>query len=185
MSAAGQETMERMRAARSRLPEDLRDHCANPEDLALLKQWDQLQSGFRRVSARLLEDVETQAGVSPSTFQVLWYLMSCDDFTARMNQLSQILGFSTAGTTKVADRMAEAGLIERTPSTADRRVILVTLTDEGLRVSSLAIRAFLGALRERAVEPLGSDGFDALVAAAARIDPGGAAGGCPTAAGEG
>lgn len=183
MSVGGQETVQRLHAARSRLPEDLREHCANGEDIALLKQWDQLKSGFRRLSARLLEDVENQAGVSPSTFQVLWYLMSCEDFTARMNQLSQILGFSTAGTTKVADRMAEAGLIERTPSTADRRVILVTLTDEGLRVSSLGIRAFLGALRERAVEPLGPDGFAGLVAAVAGIDPGGAAG-CPGGAGE-
>jgi DNA-binding MarR family transcriptional regulator len=172
------ETAERLRSARSRLPEELREHCADAGDLALLRQWDQLQSGFRRLSARLLDDVEAQAAVTHSTFQVLWYLMSCADFTARMNQLSQILGFSTAGTTKVADRMAEAGLIERTPSTADRRVILVTLTDEGLRVSALAIRAFIGALRERAVEPLGEAAFARLVAAVAGIDPGGAAG-CP------
>jgi DNA-binding MarR family transcriptional regulator len=180
-----QETMERLAAARSRLPEDMQDHCADPDDLALLRQWDQLQSGFRRLSARLLDDVEGQAGITHSTFQVLWYLMSCEDFTARMNQLSQTLGFSTAGTTKVADRMADAGLIERAPSTADRRVILVTLTDEGLRVSALAIRAFIAALKERAVDPLGAGGFEALIAAVAGIDPGGAAVQCPGGAGDG
>ena len=48
-----------------------------------------------------------------------------------MSQLSAVLGFSTAGTTKVADRLAEAGMIERGPSAADRRVILVTLTEHG------------------------------------------------------
>ncbi len=195
MQAGREETMERLAAARSRLPEDLRDHCADPDDLALLQQWDQLQSGFRRLSARLLDDVEAQAGITHSTFQVLWYLMSCEDFTARMNQLSQTLGFSTAGTTKVADRMADAGLIERAPSTADRRVILVTLTDEGLRVSAVAIRAFIAALRERAVEPLGAagagdvggavGGFEQLVAAVASIDPGGAAEPCAGGAGGG
>jgi DNA-binding MarR family transcriptional regulator len=90
-----------------------------------------------------------------------------------MSQLSAILGFSTAGTTKVADRLAEAGLIERAPSSADRRVILVTLTEHGLNVAAQAISTFLGALRERAVEPLGADGFAALVESVGGLDPGG------------
>ena len=147
--------------------------CPSAADLALLQQWNHLQGAFRRLNGRLLEDVETKTGVAPSAFQVLWYLVSSPEYTAKMSQLSAILGFSTAGTTKVADRLAEAGMIERGPSAADRRVILVTLTDHGLEVASEAIRTFLGALRERAVGPMGADGFAALVESVAGLDPGG------------
>jgi DNA-binding MarR family transcriptional regulator len=152
--------------------------CPSLADLALLQQWNQLQGAFRRLNGRLLDDVETSTGVSPSAFQALWYLVSSPEQTAKMSQLSAVLGFSTAGTTKVADRLAEAGMIERGPSAADRRVILVTLTPHGLDVASEAIRTFLGALRERAVEPMGPDGFAALVKSVSGLDPGGGNGEC-------
>jgi len=147
------------------------ENCPSVEDLTLLRQWNQLQAGFRRLNGLLLDDVEASAGVSPSAFQVLWFLIGSPEYTAKMSQLSAILGFSTAGTTKVADRLAEAGLIERSPSAADRRVILVTLTEHGFEVAGDAIRTFLAALRERAVEPLGADGFAALVQSIAGLDP--------------
>ena len=111
--------------------------------------------------------------MSPSAFQALWYLVSSPENTAKMSQLSAVLGFSTAGTTKVADRLAEAGMIKRGPSAADRRVILVTLTGRGMDVAREAIETFLGALRERAVAPMGEDGFAALVEKVAGLDPGG------------
>jgi DNA-binding MarR family transcriptional regulator len=149
------------------------DGCPSMADLALLQQWNQLQGAFRRLNGRLLDDVEASTGVAPSAFQALWYLVSSPEQTAKMSQLSAVLGFSTAGTTKVADRLAEAGMIERSPSAADRRVILVTLTPHGLDVASEAIRTFLAALRERAVEPMGADGFAALVKSVAGLDPGG------------
>ena len=142
-------------------------------DMALLQQWNDLHGAFRRLNGRLLDDVEARTGVSPSAFQALWYLVSSPESTAKMSQLSTVLGFSTAGTTKVADRLAEAGMIERTPSAADRRVILVTLTDHGTQVAREAIETFLGALRERAVGPMGQDGFAALVEAVVGLDPGG------------
>lgn len=149
------------------------DGCPSTADLALLQQWNQLHGAFRRLNGRLLDDVEASTGVSPSAFQALWYLVSSPQQTAKMSQLSAVLGFSTAGTTKVADRLAEAGMIERSPSVADRRVILVTLTRHGLDVASEAIRTFLAALRERAVDPMGTDGFAALVKSVAGLDPGG------------
>ena len=148
-------------------------------DFALLQRWNSLHGAFRRLNGRLLDDVEARTGVSPSAFQALWYLVSSPENTAKMSQLSAVLGFSTAGTTKVADRLAEAGMIERGPSTADRRVILVTLTKHGMDVATEAIGTFLAALRERAVEPMGEDGFATLVESVVRLDPDpGAAGTC-------
>ena len=152
--------------------------CPTSEEIALLRQWDGLQSAFRRLSGQLLTDVEAKAGVAPSSFQVLWFLMSAQDNTARMNQLARTLDFSTAGTTKVADRLAEAGLIARSPSAEDRRVILVTLTEQGVRVGTEAALALAGALRERAVGPLGVERFAGVAEALASLGPD-APGQCP------
>ncbi|HEY2442190.1 MAG TPA: MarR family transcriptional regulator [Streptosporangiaceae bacterium] len=147
--------------------------CPHPsaEEMALLKQWSILQSGFRRFTDQLLADVEVKVAVAPSSFQVLWFLLTSPDRTARMHQLTHALGFSTAGTTKLADRLAEAGLIERSPSPADRRVIYATLTEHGVQVATNAALALAEALRERVVRPLGKHRLESLAAAISSLDP--------------
>jgi DNA-binding MarR family transcriptional regulator len=147
------------------------DPCPTAEEIALLKQWNILQSGFRRFTDLLLADVEAKAAVAPSSFQVLWFLLTASGRTAQMHQLARTLGFSTAGTTKVADRLAEAGLIERSTSPADRRVIFATLTEHGVQVATTAALALADALRERVVRPFGADHLEFLSAAIASLDP--------------
>jgi DNA-binding MarR family transcriptional regulator len=141
------------------------------DEITLLKQWNALQAGFRRLTCQLLDDVEAKSTLPPSSFQVLWFLLTAPDRTARMHQLAHTLGFSTAGTTKVADRLAEAGLIERCQSPADRRVIFATLTEHGLQVAGTAALALAEALRERVVRPHGTGYLESLAAAIAPLDP--------------
>ncbi|MGW0882331.1 MarR family winged helix-turn-helix transcriptional regulator [Streptomyces sp. NPDC002671] len=133
-------------------------------DVALLDQWHTLYAGFRRLTDELLTDVESETGVAPSSFEVLWFLTMRPNQAAPMHQLTRVLGFSTAGTTKVVDRLAEAGLVERHPSPSDRRVNLAALTAAGAEVAASAARTLAGALRQRLLEPLGSEGFAALAA---------------------
>ncbi|MFF3562250.1 MarR family winged helix-turn-helix transcriptional regulator [Streptomyces sp. NPDC002574] len=146
--------------------------CPRTADLELLARWDGLQSGFRRVTDQLLSDVEARSGLAPSSFQALWFLMTTPERSAPMNQLAGTLGFTTAGTTKVADRLTEAGLIERRPCRSDRRVTLAALTERGLEVAATAARALADALRERVVAPLGgTERFAALADAVTAVDP--------------
>jgi DNA-binding MarR family transcriptional regulator len=136
--------------------------CPTPQELALLRRWNALQSGFRRLTDQLLCDVGNSTGLAPSSFQVLWFLLTTPGQSAPMNQLTETLGFTTAGTTKVADRLAEAGLLERRPQPTDRRVILATLTEDGRRTAVIAARTFAQALLERVVGPLGEEQFTSL-----------------------
>jgi DNA-binding MarR family transcriptional regulator len=147
--------------------------CVRPtaEEIALLHEWKALQSGFRRLNEQLLADVEAKVGLAPSSFQVLWFLLTTPDRSAPMYQLAQTLGFSTAGTTKVADRLVEAGLVERRPSLSDRRVIFAALTETGRQVAREAALALAAAVRDRVVEPLGSEQFASLSAAIGSVDP--------------
>ena len=145
--------------------------CPSAEVVALLTDWNTLQSGIRRLTYQVLADVEAKADVDPSAFQVLWFLLNAPGRAARMHELAQILGFSTAGTTKVADRLADAGLIERSPSRTDRRVIYATLTERGLDVAATAALALADALRERVTSTLGTKQFQALVTAIGALHP--------------
>jgi len=66
-----------------------------------------------------------------------------------IDQLSRILQMSHAGAVRLVDRLVERGLVEKSPSAADRRVICLALTPSGLlqREEILAHRrAALGSL---------------------------------------
>jgi MarR family transcriptional regulator, lower aerobic nicotinate degradation pathway regulator len=56
-----------------------------------------------------------------------------------MNELARFLGLDKSSVTGLVDRAERRGLVTRVPSPADRRAVLVTLTDEGrLLVSGVA-----------------------------------------------
>ncbi|MER7789549.1 MarR family transcriptional regulator [Streptomyces sp. NPDC097640] len=165
---------------KTRTGDDGDARCPTPEDLALLEQWDVLQSGMRRLTDQLLDDVETTTDLAPSSFRALWFLLTAPEHAAPMNQLAATLGFTTAGTTKVADRLAEAGLLERHPSPCDRRVTLARLTEPGLAAAVTAALTLADALRKRVVGPLGAQSFASLVDGVGTVDPTpGARRGCP------
>lgn len=147
------------------------DECSQVAELALLEQWHGFESGVRRLSEELFADVEAANGLAPSSFRALIFLVTAPGQTAPMNQLSQALGFSTAGTTKVVDRLAEAGLVERRPSHGDRRVTYTALTPAGRESVLAASRSLVTALRTRIVEPLGEQVFDSLAEAIRSLDP--------------
>lgn len=63
------------------------------------------------------------------------------DRTPTMNELARLLGLDKSSVTGLVDRAERRGLVARVPSTADRRAVLVSLTDRGLSL------AFAGAAR--------------------------------------
>jgi DNA-binding MarR family transcriptional regulator len=147
------------------------DLAPSPAELALLQQWHGLHSGVRRLTDGLLADVAAANGLGPSSFQALMFLVTAPGQAAPMNQLAQSLGFSTAGTTKVVDRLADAGLVERRPSGSDRRVTYTALTTAGDERVLAASRTLARALRTRVVDPLGEEAFGRLADAVASLDP--------------
>src|SRR5438270_778453 len=76
-----------------------------------------------------------------------------------MNELARFLGLDKSSVTGLVDRAERRGLVTRVPSTADRRSVLVTLTDHGRSlVSDRAARfeADMSLLLER-LEPADRD----------------------------
>ncbi|QDP96396.1 MarR family transcriptional regulator [Microlunatus elymi] len=80
-----------------------------------------------RVSATLRDEV----GIAPEAFEVLLRLSRSPQGRLRMSELSHHLDITTGGTTRMMERLERDGLVRRTPSTADRRVVYAEVTDTG------------------------------------------------------
>ena len=59
-----------------------------------------------------------------------------------MNELARLLDLDKSSVTGLVDRAERRGLVERAPSPADRRAVLVRLTDEGRSLMSAAATLF-------------------------------------------
>jgi DNA-binding MarR family transcriptional regulator len=143
--------------------------CPSEEEAALLQRWNGLAIGFRELTDSLLAEAQREVGLPPSSLEVLCFLVASPEQAAPMRLLSQTLGFSTAGTTGVVDRLADAGLVERRPSRSDRRVTYAALTPLGRETATAAAKVFADAVRRRVVEPLGEEGFASFAAAIATL----------------
>jgi DNA-binding MarR family transcriptional regulator len=84
--------------------------------------------------------------------EVLVRLARSEDGRVRMQELARAVLLSKSGLSRLADRMQEAGLIERTACPTDRRGTFAAITDEGRR-------------RLKAAEPVFRRGVEAHFAA--------------------
>jgi DNA-binding MarR family transcriptional regulator len=71
----------------------------------------------------------------------------------------------------VVDRLSEAGLVERRPSRADRRVTYAALTPAGLAAAAEASTALAAALRRRVAAGISEGRFAAMAGDIALLDP--------------
>ena len=138
-----------------------------------LQQWIALQSGFHRLTDRLFEEVTRRTGLPPSSIQILLLLLQSPPLhSVQMTHLARSLEFSTAGITKVTDRLLHAGLIERSPCMTDRRVVRATLTGPGCEVAEQVAEILAEALDREIVSKIGEEQFASLASVVATLDDG-------------
>ncbi|WP_051807998.1 MarR family winged helix-turn-helix transcriptional regulator [Actinoplanes subtropicus] len=139
---------------------------------SMLQHWTAAQAGFHRLTVRLAEEVTRRTGLPSSSVQVLLLLLHSPPWHSEpMTLLARHLEFSTAGITKVTDRLTAAGLIERSPCQTDRRVVRATLTPAGLEAAQQAADILAEALRRDVIGKIGPEDFARLTALAAAVDP--------------
>jgi DNA-binding MarR family transcriptional regulator len=116
-------------------------------DEELLACWLLVTQSVARTQHRVSEQVE-QSGIPAQWLVALHLLFEAPGRRLPMSRLARDLGMSSGGFTKLADRMARDGLIDRRGSSADRRVVYATLTPDGARMARQADESFATALRE-------------------------------------
>jgi len=83
------------------------------------------------VSRRFHEELALK-GIAVPDWRVLASLSDGDGVS--LGALARITLFKQPTLTKIVDRMEADGTVRRVPSTADRRKVLITITDEGRRL---------------------------------------------------
>jgi DNA-binding MarR family transcriptional regulator len=82
-------------------------------------------------------------------FSVLTLLLDSEDQRLPMSRIARDLAMTSGGFTKLADRMARDGLIDRRGSSGDRRVVFAALTETGEKLAREALEVYQRYLREQ------------------------------------
>ena len=125
----------------------------NLSDEELVRRWDLVLSTTASTHRRVLSRIE-RSGVPGPWFAVLHRLLRADEHRLPMSHLAKDLSITSGGFTKLADRMAREGLIDRRGSSGDRRVVYATLTPSGLDLARTLVAEYQAAVREHVGEVL-------------------------------
>lgn len=138
---------------------------ATPDDDELVTWWGLVIEGYLATQQGLMTEIRERFGLAPAPFDILLRLVRTPGHRMPMTRLAREAALSSGGFTKVADRLVDAGLIERVPSATDRRVVHCALTDRGRDLAERARKECAAILRRRVLDPLGPDGATALAEA--------------------
>jgi DNA-binding MarR family transcriptional regulator len=84
-----------------------------------------------RLSRRLGVELEANCDLPLPWFEVLLQLRRAPEGRLKMTQVADAIVHSTGGTTRLVDRLEEAGMVRRQSCPSDRRAIYVEITAEG------------------------------------------------------
>src|SRR6195952_488490 len=118
--------------------------------------WDIIALGFAHTQRRLLAAIEAE-GLAGPNFEALRLLLASDEHRMPMSRLARDLAMTAGGLTKLADRLARDGLIDRRNSSDDRRVVYAALTDKGAEIATRTLELYRAGLREHVLSILSHD----------------------------
>ncbi len=113
-----------------------------------IRTWINLQQAIRVIEARLETRLRGEVDLSWADFETLMRLRISAGQPMQMSEMATQLVGSPSGTTRIADRLEQAGLIERRTPRDNRRIVLVELTEPGRHLLAKADRVFRAALEE-------------------------------------
>jgi DNA-binding MarR family transcriptional regulator len=129
---------------------------SQPSEDELVARWVLVVQGVQTTQQRVLTEVE-RIGVPAQWFAVLHLLLRAPDERLPMSRLARDLSMTSGGFTKLADRMARDGLIDRRGSSGDRRVVHAALTDRGRAIGRDGVRIYAEAIRSRVLDAITTD----------------------------
>jgi len=147
--------------------------AANPPLRLLTAQELRAWRGLLRVHAALAKalDAELEAahGLGLSSYEVLMYLADSEDERMRMCDLASSILLSRSGLTRLVDRLARDGLLERVACNADARGAFAKLTPLGRAKLREARATHLAGVRAMFLDRFTPDELDQLGAACDRV----------------
>jgi len=152
---------QRSAGTREPCPEHLRDQAIT--DMGLLIE---AHAHLVRV---LGAELEAARGIPLSWFDVLIRLGRSDGQRLTMTELAGQVALSSGGATRLVDRIAEAGLVERQHCPTDRRAVYVALTAAGRAELAEAVTVHIDGVRRHLVDRLTEEERAALQGALRKL----------------
>ncbi len=131
--------------------------------------WVALQRAAAVLAEGVGEELEREAGLPLTWYDVLARLDGAPDGRLPMHELADAVLFSKSGLTRLVDRMAEAGLVRRAACATDRRVTYAEITPRGRRRLAAATPVLLASLERRLWRHLPPEDLDELRAVLLKV----------------
>jgi DNA-binding MarR family transcriptional regulator len=143
-----------------------------PGDLPAEQQavWQQFLSVALRLPTALESGLRQENDLALNDYLVLSLLAGAPNVSLRMSILAEASNQSGARTTQLVGRLEARGLVERRAGDVDARVIVATLTAEGLALLEAASPAYAKDVQARVFDRLTPDQIAQLGAIVAAID---------------
>lgn len=134
-----------------------------------LRAWRGLLRAHAALTKALGADLEREHGLPLTSYEVLMNLHDAPGRRMRMSELACCVILSRSGLTRLVDRLAREGLLEREACDDDARGAFAVLTDEGCARVEAARRTHLAGVRSRFLQRLSADEQEALGAVWERV----------------
>jgi DNA-binding MarR family transcriptional regulator len=145
------------------------DRLAAPLTLAEETAWRALARAVIVLPKLLDRDLLESQGLSMTEYSALMNLSEQPGRSMRMSELANILPISISGLTRVVERLARQGLVERARAETDGRGQLAVLTAAGFARLEKAYPAHLASVRARVMDHLANIDLAAFTDAMAQI----------------
>jgi DNA-binding MarR family transcriptional regulator len=118
--------------------------------------WDEFLGAIRRARGRAAAEADAE-GLSLAQFQLLYSFLDADAGDAvPVGTLAASAGIAQPTATRTLDALEREGVVERQPSTEDRRSVVVSLTKRGRKLLDRK-RKLVAAKRAAVYESLDAD----------------------------
>ncbi|MFD9093192.1 MarR family winged helix-turn-helix transcriptional regulator [Streptomyces collinus] len=146
------------------------DLAARAANNRLVQDFGLLIKSATRLEQRIDTALRQECGISHTMLEVLIRLCRRPDEEVSQRQLADDLTLTSSGTTRLIDRMEDAGLVRRLASPEDRRVAFVQPTAEGRTAFLRAAAVHSRVVEEYFVRPLAAEDYAHLTSALGQID---------------
>ncbi len=141
-----------------------------------LRAWRGMLRAHAAMAKALDAQLEAAHGLQLSSYEVLMYLADAEDQRMRMCDLASTILLSRSGLTRLVDRLARDGLLERVACSDDARGAFAKLTPAGREKLQAARETHLAGVRALFLDRFTPAELDTLAQAWERVLPG--LGGC-------
>jgi DNA-binding MarR family transcriptional regulator len=119
-----------------------------PTERSVILTWRSLHLADSAIRQVLDQRLAAEAGCSLLEHDLLAWLAAAPQQRLQMLTLADLLDVTRGGLTRIVDRLAERGWIERDRPAANRREVYAVLTSEGQHATGQTRTVYLSVLRE-------------------------------------